>query len=169
MILKKTNWRNMNKICLSACTPTKNPVAHLYARSLAPLFFSWKFVDVNLCRKILYTEEWLDNDNNDNNDDDNGTCNIHKFRHQRTMVWNKQESRRKYWATRSSIRSFARTAHSFACSGLLASLAPSAALTHSLTRSLRSLPRSWESEFLMSQNDLVLSHSALSKSTACHR
>ena len=30
----------------------------------------------------------------------------------------------------------------------------------SLTPSLRSLPRSWESEFLMSQNDLVLSHSA---------
>ena len=42
-------------------------------------------------------------------------------------------------------RPFARTAHSFACSGLLASLAPSAALTRSLARSLRSLPRSWES------------------------
>ena len=28
-------------------------------------------------------------------------------------------------------------------------------------RSLRSLPRSWESEFLMSQTDLVLSHSGL--------
>ena len=46
---------------------------------------------------------------------------------------------------------------------VLASLAPSAALTHSLAHSLRSLPRSWESEFLMSQNDLVLSHSALSR------
>ena len=68
------------------------------------------------------------------------------------MVWNKQEKRHKYWATRSSIPSFARTAHSFACSGLLASLAPSAALT-------RSFPRSWESEFLMSPTDLVLSHS----------
>jgi hypothetical protein len=65
-----------------------------------------------------------------------------------TVVWNKQESRRKYWATRSSVRSFARTAHSFACSGLLASLAPSAALTRSLARSLRSLPRSWDSELL---------------------
>ena len=77
------------------------------------------------------------------------------------MVWNKQESRRKYWATRSSVRSFARTAHSFACSGLLASLAPSAALTHSLARSLCFLPRLWKREFLMSQNDLVLSHSSL--------
>ena len=27
------------------------------------------------------------------------------------MVWNKQESRRKYWATRSCVRLFARTAH----------------------------------------------------------
>ena len=82
----------------------------------------------------------------------------------------KQELRRKYWATRSSVRSFARTAHSFACSGLLASLAPSAALTRLLARSLRSLPRSWESEFLMSQNDLVLSHSALllSSSSTLH-
>ena len=41
-----------------------------------------------------------------------------------------------YWATRSSVRSFARTAYSFACSGLLTSLAPSAALTRSLTPSL---------------------------------
>ena len=62
-----------------------------------------------------------------------------------TVVQISQNSRRKYWATRSSVRSFARTAHSFACSGLLASLAPSAALTRSLARSLRSLPRSWES------------------------
>ena len=82
----------------------------------------------------------------------------------RTVVWNRQEWRRKYWATRSSVRSFARTAHSFACSGLLALLAPSAALTRSLPRSLRSLPRSWESEFLMSQNDLFLSHSAVGQS-----
>ena len=37
----------------------------------------------------------------------------------------------------------------------------SAALTRSLARSLRSLPRSWESEFFMSQNDMVLSHSGL--------
>ena len=73
-----------------------------------------------------------------------------------TVVWYKQEQRRKYWATRSSVRSFARTAHSFACSGLLALLTPSAVLINLLARSLRS----WDSEFLMSQNDLVLSHSA---------
>ena len=54
---------------------------------------------------------------------------------QRTVVWNKQESRRKYWATRSSVRSLARTAH----------------FAH---------PRLWESELFMSQNYLVLSHSA---------
>ena len=47
-----------------------------------------------------------------------------------TMVENSQEYRLQYWATRSSVGSFARTAHSFACSGLLASLAPSAALAH---------------------------------------
>merc|ERR1712002_165326 len=41
-----------------------------------------------------------------------------------------------YWAIRSSVRSFARTAHSFACSALLASLARSAALIRSLARSL---------------------------------
>ena len=50
-----------------------------------------------------------------------------------TVVWISQEYRRKYWATRSSVRSFARTAHSFAGSGLLASLAPSTALARSLT------------------------------------
>ena len=43
-------------------------------------------------------------------------------------------------------RPFARTAHSFACSALLASLAHSAALTRSLARSLRSLPSLWDSE-----------------------
>ena len=40
-----------------------------------------------------------------------------------TMVDNSQEYRLKYWATRSSVRSFARTAHSFARS--LTSLTPS--------------------------------------------
>ena len=66
-----------------------------------------------------------------------------------TVVWNKQELGRKYWATRSSVRWFARPArpaHSFACSALLALLARSAALTCLLARSLRSLPRSWDSE-----------------------
>ena len=69
-------------------------------------------------------------------------------REEDTMVENSQKYRLQYWATRSSVRSFTRIAHSFACSGLLASLAPSAALTRSLARSLRSLPRSWESELL---------------------
>ena len=50
-----------------------------------------------------------------------------------TVVQNRQKYRLQYWATCSSVRSFACTAHSFACSGLLASLAPSAALTRSLT------------------------------------
>ena len=76
-----------------------------------------------------------------------------------TVDETRKEHRCKCWTTCSSIRSFARTAHSFTCSGQLASLAPSAALTRSLPRSLRSLPRWWESGFLMSQNDLVLSHS----------
>ena len=70
----------------------------------------------------------------------------------RTVGQNNQKYRLKYWATRSSVRSFARTAHSFACSGLLALLASSAVF---LARSLRSRPRSWDSEYLMSQNDLV--------------
>ena len=48
----------------------------------------------------------------------------------RTVGQNSQELGRKYWAFRSSIRSFARTAHS------------------------------WENELLMSQNDLNLPHSA---------
>ena len=60
------------------------------------------------------------------------------------MVQISQESRRKYWVTRSSVRSFARTAHSLACSGLLALLAllaPSAALTRSLAHFAHSLAR----------------------------
>ena len=63
--------------------------------------------------------------------------------YQRTVVWNKQEKGRKYWAT----RSFARTAHLFACSRQLASLVHSAALTCLLACSLCSLPRSWDREF----------------------
>ena len=65
-----------------------------------------------------------------------------------TKVQNNQESRRKYWATRSSVRWLARTALSFACSALLALLAHSAALTRSLAHSFRSPPRSWGSEWL---------------------
>ena len=50
-----------------------------------------------------------------------------------TVGENNQESRCKYWATRSSVRLFARTTHSFACSlTSLHSLAP----LHSLVCSL---------------------------------
>ena len=46
------------------------------------------------------------------------------------VLWSKKgKNRLQHWATRSSVRSFARTAHLFACSGRLASLTPSAALT----------------------------------------
>ena len=61
-----------------------------------------------------------------------------------TVGQNNLVYRLKYWAT----RSFARTAHSFACSAVLALLARSASLTHSLARSLRSLPHSWDSGWL---------------------
>ena len=47
-----------------------------------------------------------------------------------TVSQNNQEYRLEYWATRSSVRSFA---HSFACSARLALFARSAALTRSLT------------------------------------
>ena len=57
-----------------------------------------------------------------------------------------EQQRLIYWATRSYVCSFVCNAHSFACYALLAALACSAALTHSLARSLRSLPRSRESE-----------------------
>ena len=46
------------------------------------------------------------------------------------------------------VRSFAHTAHSFTCSFLLILLTRSPALTRLLARSLCSLPRSWESEWL---------------------
>ena len=52
------------------------------------------------------------------------------------MVQKDQKSRFKFWATRSSVRSFVRTIHSFACCALLALLARPAALTRSLVRSL---------------------------------
>ena len=70
-----------------------------------------------------------------------------KGKHESTVGQVNQKPRRKYWATRSSIHSFARTAHSFACFRLLASLAPSAALIRS-HHSLHSLPRSWDNKFL---------------------
>ena len=53
-----------------------------------------------------------------------------------TVGQNDQEYRLKYWAIRWSIHSFACTAHSFACSELLAWLAHSAVLTRLLACSL---------------------------------
>ena len=64
----------------------------------------------------------------------------------RTVVWNNKESRCKYWATRLSVRFFTRTAHSFACSALLALFAYSAALTRLLAPSLCSFLHFWDSE-----------------------
>ena len=54
-------------------------------------------------------------------------------------IWNRRIG---YWAIRSSARSFARTAHSFDCSALLAPLTRSAALIRSFARSLtHSIPK----------------------------
>ena len=58
------------------------------------------------------------------------------------VVQSSHELRRKYWVTHLSIRSFACTGQSYACSALLASLASSTALICLLTHSL---PSSWES------------------------
>ena len=53
-----------------------------------------------------------------------------------TMVRDSQDSKCKNWATRLSIRSFPRTAHSFYCSARLALHVRSAALTPSVAYSL---------------------------------
>ena len=58
--------------------------------------------------------------------------------HTCTVGQNNQEYRLEYWATRSSICSVTRTAHSFACSSQLPLLA----------RSLHSLPSSWLDGYL---------------------
>ena len=70
-----------------------------------------------------------------------------------------------YWAIRPSVRSFARTAHSYACPSLLASLARSAALIRSLARSLNPSRRSsWERSFfsteLTRRFHIILNHCA---------
>ena len=62
---------------------------------------------------------------------------------QDTVVKNTQEWGRKYWATRSFVRSFARTAQSFTRSALLVLLTRSAWLICLLTYSFPSL---WDSE-----------------------
>ena len=84
----------------------------------------------------------------------------------RGLVVNQATTSLWYGSTKNRVVSTGPLASPFACL-----LAP---LTRSLTRSLCSLPRSWESKFLMSQNDLVLSHSATcsrfdSSSTRCSR
>ena len=61
-----------------------------------------------------------------------------------TMVQNSQKSRLEYWATRSSVRSFARTAHAFACSRLRTphrSRPPLRSLVRSLAHLAHSLAR----------------------------
>ena len=77
------------------------------------------------------------------------------------MGKNSQESGRKYWAIRSSVHSFGGTAHSFACSALLASLGRSTALIYSLARSTTHSRTCGKVENCMSENNLVLPHSAL--------
>ena len=64
------------------------------------------------------------------------------------MVDNSQEYRLKYWATRSSIRSFTRTAHSFACFGLLRSRPPLHSLVCSLAHFAHSLARGTVNDWL---------------------
>ena len=65
--------------------------------------------------------------------------------HHDTVGQNNQESRLQYWATCSSICSFARTAHSIACSALLVysfcSRAPLRSLVRLLAHFTHSLPR----------------------------
>ena len=68
---------------------------------------------------------------------------FHNFRRRRrrfrfTVGQNNQEYRLKNWATCSSVPSFARTTHSFACFALITSLSRSAALICSLACSLTS-------------------------------
>ena len=65
---------------------------------------------------------------------------------------------REYWAIRSSVYSFARTAHSFACSALLASLARSAALIRSLARSLTHSGAHGEEVFVYELNASISYH-----------
>ena len=74
---------------------------------------------------------------------------------------NSQELGHNYWVSRSSVRLFARTAHSFACSKLLALLTCSAALICSLFRLLTHSRARGKVNDWVSRNDLVLPHSAV--------
>ena len=67
------------------------------------------------------------------------------------MVQISQELGRKHWATHLSVRSFACTAHSFACSALLALLAHSAALIRLLVCSVAHSRACGKVGILMSQ------------------
>ena len=76
------------------------------------------------------------------------------------MVQNNQEPRLQYWATCSSVHSFARTTHSFACSGLLRLRLSLCSLVPLLAHFARSLACGKLNDSV-SQTELVLSHSAL--------
>ena len=78
------------------------------------------------------------------------------------MVQNNQESRRKYGTTRSSICSFACTAHLFACSSMLTLLRCSTALICLLARSLSYFPAP-EAKWMIRcwKQRAVLYHSAM--------
>ena len=69
-----------------------------------------------------------------------------KGEEKQSALWARLDSN--HWSTGLLARLFACTAHSSACSTLLALLACSASLTPSLARSLRSLLRSWKSLLL---------------------
>ena len=69
---------------------------------------------------------------------DRGTGRLGEPENQDTVVQNSPKSRRKYWTTRSSIRLFAYSAHSFACSTRLPLPVRLAALICSLAHSLPS-------------------------------
>ena len=85
-----------------------------------------------------------------------------------TVGQNSKELGCKYWATHSSLCSFAWTAHSFTCSALLALLVHSAALIRSLACSFTHSRACGEVYDSMFQNDLDLLHSASAKSGAGH-
>ena len=86
-----------------------------------------------------------------------------------TVGSNDMKSTRRVLETiRSSVRSFARTAHSFACSALLASLARSAALIHSLAGSLTHSGAHGEKVYVYRLNTLIsCSLRPLCGSSAC--
>ena len=72
-----------------------------------------------------------------------------------------------HWAIRSFVRSFACTAHTFACSAQLALFAHSAVLIRSLAHSLIHFRACWKVNDSMSQINLVLPHSVLQCAGTC--